>query len=283
MNITEITDDKLLNLCSYWGRQTLFARNKFTALLPEVYRRKLYEKKGFNSIFEFAFRLAGLSEAQVKSAVRIEGRLAPDSEVRELFMSGKVSVSKIEKVITVLNTQNDHEVAQILLHAPRSAAEAYAKDVKSFPGKNVQQEIEIIDEPPLSNEVKKKLNELARKKIDINQFILEALQKREHEIAEEKEVQAEKAEQKMIEQCVEGKTISRHVPAETKKLMKKEFGEKCAISTCNNKAVVIHHTNRFSISRDHNPYYLAQLCDPHHKIAHTVDAKAMAKRQKHVT
>lgn len=29
---------------------------KFIGLLPEVYRRKLYEKKGFSSIFEFGAR-----------------------------------------------------------------------------------------------------------------------------------------------------------------------------------------------------------------------------------
>ncbi len=280
VEVVSFSDEKILNLCTYWGRQTLFARNKFIALLPEVNRRKLFLKKGFNSIYVFAFRLAGLSEEQVNSAIRIEKRLEEGSQVRKLFMNGAVSVSKIEKVMSVLSKENDHELAFMLENTSRKTVETYVRDIKNLPGNNnLQQKIEIVNEPPLSLEVNKKLNQLANKGIDINQIIAEALEKREQEIAHEKEKLAEKAHQKLIEQITEEKNVTRAAPAATKKLLKKEFGEKCAVPTCRNKSEEIHHTNRFSISRDHNPYYLAPLCKQHHLIAHTVDAKVMERRQ----
>lgn len=45
MKIAEISDEKLLELCAHWGHQLLQARYKFVGLLPEVNRRRLYEKK----------------------------------------------------------------------------------------------------------------------------------------------------------------------------------------------------------------------------------------------
>ena len=58
-----------------------------------------------------------------------------------------------------------------------------------------------------------------------------------------------------------------------KRVIEKEFGKKCAISHCNMPAVTIHHTARFALSGDHNPYYLAPLCREHHQIAHAIDEK----------
>ena len=42
-------------------------------------------------------------------------------------------------------------------------------------GSSNQQQIEVVNEPPLSLEVKQKLNDLAQKGIDINQIILDGV------------------------------------------------------------------------------------------------------------
>lgn len=62
MNIAVLSDENLYKLCQQYGEQARVWRQKFAGLLPEVHRRKLYEKKGFSSIFEFAAKLAGMSE-----------------------------------------------------------------------------------------------------------------------------------------------------------------------------------------------------------------------------
>ncbi|MBI5754420.1 hypothetical protein HZA40_04730, partial [Candidatus Peregrinibacteria bacterium] len=67
-NLTCLTDQNLYELCKTYGTRALEWRRKFIGLLPEVNKRKLYQKKGFGSIFEFAKKLAGLSEEQVRLA-----------------------------------------------------------------------------------------------------------------------------------------------------------------------------------------------------------------------
>ncbi len=57
-----LTDEKLYELCKMYGARALEWRRKFIGLLPEVERRKLYRKKGFASVFEFAAKLAGVSQ-----------------------------------------------------------------------------------------------------------------------------------------------------------------------------------------------------------------------------
>jgi len=72
--ISTLSDEALYDQCAQYGALALYYRRKFTGLLPEVNRRRLYERKGFSSIFEFAFKLAGLSEVQVKLALRLNER-----------------------------------------------------------------------------------------------------------------------------------------------------------------------------------------------------------------
>lgn len=55
---------------------------------------------------------------------------------------------------------------------------------------------------------------------------------------------------------------------------------KCAIEFCRNESEQIHHTARFSISRSHNPYFLAPLCKAHHQIAHAGDIKVVEARMR---
>ena len=70
----KLTDKKLYELCEKYGASARLWRQKFIGLLPEVNRRRLYEKKGFSSIFEFAAKLCGLSAEQVRLTLNLEKR-----------------------------------------------------------------------------------------------------------------------------------------------------------------------------------------------------------------
>ncbi len=185
-----------------------------------------------------------------------DGLAEPQTEAK--CLPGQTNEGMTEKT----SPENEHQTYQ---------RESYVAEPKNL--------ITYIKTPILGNTVKQALNELQEKGINIDQIILEALEKRKKDLAQRTAVQAEKAEAKLIEQIVEGKTISRHMPVANKRLLKDEHGEKCSIPFCKNKAKVIHHTNRFSMSLSHDPRYLAPLCDPHHQIAHAVDVKVMEKRR----
>lgn len=284
METATLSDQELFNLCRKYGSQALEARRKFIGLLPEVNRRKLYEQKGFTSIFHFAAVLAGVSEEQVSKVIMREKQFANMPAMKNLLVTGQVSMSKINAVASIVTPENDSSIAQKTADLPRAALETYVRDIKiesQFPGElKLQQSSLIVKEPNLSPEIKLQLVELQEKGIDINDLIAQALARREQEILADKDRLAEKAEQKLIEQITEGKIITRRIPVETKRLLKKEYGNKCAKPFCPKPAVEIHHTARFSVTETHDPHYMAPLCKQHHQLAHAMDVRVAEERWK---
>ena len=67
-----MNDKELLETACLYGRNALLWRQKFIGLLPEIYKRKLYEKKNCSSIFEFAAKFCGLSNDQVRLTLNLE-------------------------------------------------------------------------------------------------------------------------------------------------------------------------------------------------------------------
>lgn len=283
-----LSDEKLLNLCQQYGEQARKWRQKFIGLLPEVYKRQLHEKRGFGSIFEFAKKLAGLSEDQVSRALNIEKKLTEKGAfvIKQRFENGEISINKLARVASVVNAENqDFWAAQVKLLSKR-ALDTLIKDEKYLADeqkagfsnlnntalfvpvhksdrKNEAWQYPDKQELVFSTEVKQKLLELQRKGIDINALILDFLKKREEEIVQEKEKLSQEAKY----------TNSRYIPKAVRQNLQKEFGTKCSIEWCMREAAEIHHSQRFRLGRKHDPKYLAPFCEEHHAIAHSIDQK----------
>ncbi len=275
-----MTDDELYNKAKFYGRNALYWRQRFIGLLPEVDRRQLFERKGFDSIFEFAYKLAGLSEQQVRTALNLDQRFSGLPTLKALLVEGKVSVSKLVRVASIATVENERKLAEALQILPKRALETWVRDekslningsakplfgAKSLPGHELharQCELKI------SEEVTGKLLDLQNKGLDMNELLLEFLNKREEEIAQEKEAICENLQT----------AKSGYVPARTKKVVQKENGTKCSIVTCKKPSEELHHTQTFALSRRHDPNYLAPLCKEHHVIAHSINLKVREKR-----
>lgn len=119
----------------------------------------------------------------------------------------------------------------------------------------------------LKPETEARLRELQQKGLDLDALINEFLDKREAEISTEK---AELAD-------VPAK--SRYIPVRVKRLIAAEYGHKCAAPGCRREAKDLHHTARYSLTKRHDPHFLAPLCSGHHEIAHSVDVKVQHWRQ----
>jgi len=89
--IEQISDENLYVLCRQYGEMTRTWRDKFAGLLPEVHSRRLYEKKGYFNIYEFGAKLAGFSEAQVDTALRVERKLEGKPILLDSFHKGEIS------------------------------------------------------------------------------------------------------------------------------------------------------------------------------------------------
>ena len=277
MNITEkITDEKLYELCKLYGERARFWRQKFIGLLPEVNRRRLFEKKGFQTILEFAAKLAGVGEKQLDMVLNLEKRFQDKPDLHKALVNGEVSVNKLARVVSISTPENQSFLAEQVKILPQKALETFVRDEKSLRAQELDGRSpilqglvaeEILEEKlELSQEVKEKLHELKNKGIDVNQLILSAIQKREEEIAEEKAeivFEQENADKK--------EKTSRHISVKIEKLTQKEYGDKCAVPNCQKKSEQIHHTLPFALLKNHNPYFLKPLCKEHHAIAHGIN------------
>ncbi len=269
-----LTDEKLYWLCRQYGEKALSARRKFIGLLPEVYKRHLYAKKGFSSIFEFAAKLSGVSEEQVRLALRLERKFEDKPYLKMALTSGGVSVNKLARVASIATTENQEHLAEMAKVLPKNALEVYVRDEKSVPGhSNPQQSIPDVNLlENLDMDLQKNLIERLKNGIDINQLLKELLQKHDEKLALEKAKLAEEVHGKN-----NGRKPSRYIPAAIRHHLQSEHGNQCTIATCKKPATTIHHTQRFALSQNHDPNFLAQLCREHHVIAHSIDQKYQQK------
>lgn len=291
-NLEKLTDQELFSRCEQYGGNARLWMRKFAGLIPEVARRKLHEKKGFQSIFEFAAKLGGMSKEQVQRILNLDIKFEDRLTLRAMLETGEASVHKLARVASVVTPDSEEYWANQIRCLPKSALETLVRDSRreaqpeSVPGhgskekylprercsRQGHEESTADDELELSAEVKKKLIELQNKGIDVNALLTEFLEQREAKIeAEKSEIAAGL-----------GTAKSRYISARIKKLLIQEYGKKCSIPTCNKLAIVIHHMQRFAMSRNHDPRYLAPLCKDHHTIAHNIDRKFIARAAPHL-
>ncbi|MFA5792475.1 MAG: hypothetical protein WC897_01235 [Candidatus Gracilibacteria bacterium] len=279
---TQLSDKELLKLCEEFGRNALLWRRKFIGLLPEVKRRRLYEKRGFGSIFEFAFKLAGLSEDQVKRVLNLDEKFVNKPALHNLLVSGNVSVNKLARIVSIATQENEGELAETVKILSQKTLETFVRDQKMdgyfegsnglakplFEAKSVRAHTNLPLNFELSAEVTEELNRLNSQGQDVNRILADLLDQRKAKIEQEKEEIAEE---------IAKQTISRHIPAKVRKILHQEFGTKCSIPNCTKPAQEVHHSQRFALAKTHDPRFLAPLCHEHHQLAHLIDQKYKSK------
>lgn len=250
MAASELSDGQLYSLCCDYGRKALEWLRKFTGLLPEVERRRLWADRGFGSVFEFAFKLAGLSEQQVRTALNLDRRFADLPALKAVLESGEVSINKLVRVQSVVNSGNEDFWAQQVKVLPQKTLETLVRDERPLRAQRAPLQ--------LSESVKGRLEELQEKGLNVNALLTEFLDHREAELKEKK-----------VELAEVGGT--RYVPVAVRRVLREEHGCKCSIPGCQKASEEIHHTRRFSLTKSHDPHYLAPLCREHHQLAHYAD------------
>ena len=271
----KISDEKLYELCKTFGARALLWRQKFIGLLPEVNRRKLYEKKNFASIYEFAAKLAGVSEEQVRRVLNLEKKFVDAPILKTMLKNGEVSMNKLARVASIATSETQEFWANQVKLLPKSALETLIRDERAaLQDGLLEPEIDYKTVPghthPASSgrfqpaaDVQAELDELAAKGIDVNELLRKMLARRRTEIADAKEE---------IVKTIQPAT-SRYIPAKIRKILQEEHGTKCSINGCAKPSEETHHAQRFGLSKNHDPRFLAPLCREHHVIAHSIDVK----------
>lgn len=151
VKISDLSDDQLYKKCVECGMNAKEWIRKFAAMLPEVEKRGLHRKKGFTSLYEFAKKLAGMSEFTVDRILRLVKRLEGKPILLREFESGRQSWSKIETVSYIATKETEEDLAKKIEAMPQRALMAYVSqkraesvvngDVKSENVNSVSQEL----------------------------------------------------------------------------------------------------------------------------------------------
>jgi hypothetical protein len=235
----------------------------------------VFEDYGFESIFEYAAKLAGLSQQQVTDVLNLSVRVEAFPAMQQALVSGEVSINKLVRVVSIATAENEAELVEHVRRLPSRAIETMVRDFKIQNGfikpKNEAKVLHVQD-LGLSEEVTMKLLELRQKGLNLNELLLEFLQKREADLETEKAAVAAELPEAQ----------SRYIPVAVRRVLEKEHGDQCSIPTCQKPSEDLHHTQRFSIVQRHDPHFIAPLCKAHHTLAHVVDTRVMEKRKEAV-
>lgn len=126
--IKSLSDKELYQQCKEYGGNARRWMRKFAGLLPEVYRRQLYKRHDCASIYEFAGKLAGMSQQAVDRVLRLGEKLKDKPKLLEQFESGSQGWTKLEKVATVAKPGTDTMWAEKLETLGTHSLEAYIKE-----------------------------------------------------------------------------------------------------------------------------------------------------------
>ena len=124
-------DDKLYALCEKYSKFIRHGRQKFIGLLPAVFKTRMYERKGFGSIHEFAAKLAYMSSKQVDLVLNINRRLDDKPILQSLLLNGEASVNKLARVVSIATKENQEILAEQVKLLPQKALETLVRDEKS--------------------------------------------------------------------------------------------------------------------------------------------------------
>ena len=287
LNLRKLSDKELYAICKKWGVTVLEARRKFAGLLPEVYRREMVamkkggswlKKRKYTCVYEFAARLAGMSRDQVDQVLRLDKRFMDKPVLREALAGGAVSANKLARVVSIATVENQREILGKVEALSKAALDIFVKDYKRR-----NEKMNGLDKPKseqvslygqtlgalkLDEDIEKELLELQLKNIDVNELLREFLRNRKEKMEKEKQEVAEKQEQARDDRAIIGFPAKRYVPAEVRKIVREEFGDKCFVAGCMKSAENLHHEKGFARGSCHDPRYLKPMCKGHHELAH---------------
>lgn len=225
----------------FYGKTAREWMRKCVLLLPEIDRLRIWEKKGYSSIYEYAAKLAGMSRWQVEDALRILKKIEDKPELKKVVEQR--GINSVRPIATIATPETAGFWARKASKMSKNALESYVKEFRTSTG---SQPAELTISLKLKSGLAKRLDKLKHRE-DFEELL-------------------EKFIDSIDEKPEPIKTESRCISTKIKKYVINKTGGKCAC--CNRQATTLHHTNRFAQHHEHDPDNLVSLCDGHHQLAH---------------
>ena len=235
-------------------------------LLPEVAKCRIWEQKGFGSLYEYAGKLAGMSRNTVDDALRIL-RHIEDKPALQKVVEQK-GINAVRPVASIATPETQEFWAEKASVMSKNTLEVYVQEFRTstgnMPENPHQQAIDNFSEEvsaPLKTTVVMQLDpELAAQleKLkgsgDWNALMKELLKIQEAQLEEQKPEPV--------------RTESRHIPNKIQRYVRRRTNNTCSFPKCTKPSEILHHTQRFALEKIHDPDRLEPLCEAHERIAH---------------
>lgn len=286
-----LTDGELYQKCQEYGGNARMFLKKFAGLLPEVYRRHLYKRRGYVSIHEFAAKLAGMSHEAVDKILKLSERLADKPILKEMLESGSASWSKIEKVSFVAKPETDEQWAEKVRTLPQPSLEEYVKIYRSQSAlqSDSQDTMEIPQEPEKWNRIsfhvdpeteknlrllKQRFEKQNKKPMGWNEVMNTMVRLCEENAERGKEIVKKEITTNICSNCEQQKqdareqngATNRYIPADARKIIQQRSGGMCEYPNCRAPGQILHHTRRYALRKNHDPQYIRNLCKKHEAL-----------------
>ncbi len=274
MKKIEEIDQRLHEKFSEFGKNAREWMRKCVMMLPEIDRRRVWEKKGFSCIYEYAAKLAGMSRGTVNEALRVMNRIENMPELREVV--ARKGINAVKPVVTVATPETADFWAEKAKTMSKHTLEIYVREFRNgnvvgLPGKAAIENgfLALESEESAKTDVLK-----TQKKVVAMELRVEILAKLEklkgkmdwNELMEQ--LLIEREERLEAKKPVAVRAKSRHIPAVIKKHVLAKTNGQCAFPGCVKQAKILHHTERFELKKWHDPEKIRPMCVAHERIAH---------------
>lgn len=247
---------------------------KCALLLPQIERERIWEQKGFESIYVYAAKLAGMGRDQVNDALRILEKTKDMPAIQKVIEAKGLNI--IKPLVTILTAENETFWAEKAQTMSKNTLEMYVREMKKQTDLNLDNEIDKNQVGLF--ETKNEGFGLPRKEFDKRMIMMQLdpetadqLEKLKGEgdwndlMKEFLQLRAEKLEQEKPETV---ETESRHIPAKIRKHVLARSKGLCEFPNCTKPYEILHHTDRFSLKKAHDPHHIIALCKAHERIVH---------------
>ena len=265
-----------------YGRNAREWLRKCALLLPHIEHTRIWEKKGFSSIFEYAAKIAGMSRSSVEEALRVLKKIEDKPELQKIVeLQG---VQKVRPIAAIATTETAVFWAEKARTMSKNALETYVREYRlSFlPGEKIQgmktnaQTLFAPKNDEADAGTTNKAGAQWQKQPDASSITITL----DPAIARKfLELKGNKTWNEFIKDLVETKvaamkkpepvaTNSRHIPVKIKKYVLAKAKGHCSYPGCTKQHQILHHTQRFALEHVHDPDRIAPLCFSHERIAH---------------
>jgi len=224
---------------------------KCQLLLPLIAEHRVWEKKRFSSIYEYAAKLAGMGRSSVDTALWTLRKVA-DLPALQAVAESK-GVNRVRAVAKIATPETQDFWADKAKTMSVRTLEMYVRETRNSLHVAKAQPDGLDVTVHLNADLARRLEQL-KKHADFEKIFERVVARMEDEVVE------------AAPESVRGG--GRHIPVEIDRFVTTRTGGLCAWPTCTREATSLHHAQRWGLEKVHDPARLHAVCTAHERLAH---------------